>query len=319
MINFKKLKAAAKVEGEPSWLSILFDRSMKEPLLLEKASEFFEPQPCRLFGSDADQKRINEKLAKLYGKLGGVPDVLIMVKGSQPSGTYDDFTWYSVQEMISVFKRARSSLTKVHATFVTYWILHNGRKMIEGPMTDEHLTAFEPFILDDFWEHAETAYIRLASMWDRAGQLLDYVFFNIRQFERDGFPTVVDRIKINFAALDKDLEKTEFWNQIKQYAYREQVDGLKWLLRRRNLLVHSLHLGEQHSLKKEQMDLQYYFNHLDEATRNRLGAMKPEEELAALHLHLTTFARLFEPLCDLCLWGVDLIAGMRKEKEWVFT
>jgi hypothetical protein len=77
-------------------------------------------------------------------------------------------------------------------------------------------------------------------------------------------------------------------------------------------------LGEQ-TTTKEERDLKYYFNHLDEATRNRLAAMTPEKELAALHFHLSIFAKLFEPMCDLCLWGVDLIGEMRKEKEWVFT
>ena len=314
MINFKKLKSE-----DNSWIQILFDRSVKEAILLHRAAEFFQPQPARLFEADADAKRINEKFAKRYSKLGGVPDVFIIADGAAPSGVYDDFTWYSVQEMVSLFKRARTSVTKVHAKFLTYWILRNAKEIVETGLDEKQLSALEPVILDEFWEYAETAYIRLASMWDRAGQLLDYVFFNIRQFERDGFPSVLDRIKTNFVVLDKTVENQDFWKQVRQYAYRDQVDGLKWLLRRRNLLVHSLHLGEQNATKKEERDLSYYFNHLDEATRNRLGTMEPEQELDALHSHLSKFAKLFEPLCDLCLWGVDLITDMRKEKEWVFT
>ena len=42
------------------------------------------------------------------------------------------------------------------------------------------------------------------------------------------------------------------------------------------------------------------------------------EELKALHDHLRAFAKLLEPICDLCLWGVELIANLRKEKEGVF-
>jgi hypothetical protein len=111
---------------------------------------------------------------------------------------------------------------KVHGTFVTYWILHNAREIIQTGLEDKQLKAFEPVILDDFWEHAETAYIRLASMWDRAGQLLDYVFFNIRQFERNGFPTVLDRIKTNFIVLDKTAEREDLWVQIRHYAFRKR-------------------------------------------------------------------------------------------------
>jgi len=314
VINLEKLKAAES----PRWIQILFDRSLKEAILLDRAAEFFEPQPVRLFASDADAKRVNEKLAGLYAKLGGVPNLFITRKGVKPSDTYDDFTWYSVQEMVSLFGRARTSVTKVHAKFFTHELLRGGKRLIETRWTKKQLAAFEPIVVEEFWESAETAYIRLASMWDRVGQLLDYVFFNIRQFERDGFPSVLDRIKVNFAVLDKTVEKRQFWIDIKRYAYRDQVDGLKWLLRRRNLLVHSLHLGEKTKSTGDR-DLAYYFNHLDESVRNRLGAMTPEEELKALHDHLRAFANLLEPLCDLCLWGVDLIADLRKEKESVFT
>jgi hypothetical protein len=38
-----------------------------------------------------------------------------------------------------------------------------------------------------FWEHAEAAYIRLYSFWDRVGQVLDFAFFNIRKFDQNGF------------------------------------------------------------------------------------------------------------------------------------
>ena len=314
MINFEKLKEA----DSPSWIQVLFDRSLKEAVLLDRAAEFFEPEPARLFKTDADSKRINEKLANLYAKLGGVPKLFITKEGVKPSDTYDDFTWYSVQEMVSLFNRARISVTKVHAKFLTCEILRGGKQLIKTRLTKKQLAAFEPIVIEEFWESAETAYIRLASMWDRVGQLLDYVFFNIRQFERDGFPSVLDRIKVNFTVLDKSVEKQQFWVDIKRYTYRDQVDGLKWLLRRRNLLVHSLHLGEQKAVGSEERDLAYYFNHLDEAARNRLGAMTPEEELKALHDHLRAFAKLLEPICDLCLWGVELIANLRKEKEGVF-
>jgi hypothetical protein len=186
MINLKKLKAASEGKEQPSWFSIFFDRSLKEALLLDKASEFFEPEPCRLFQSEEDGKRVNEKLATLYAKLGGVPNLFITRKGVKPSDTYDDFSWYSVQEMVSLFDRARLSVSKVHAKFITYEILRGGKRVINTGLTKKQLTAFEPIVIEEFWESAETAYIRLASMWDRVGQLLDYVFFNIRQFERDG-------------------------------------------------------------------------------------------------------------------------------------
>jgi hypothetical protein len=52
-----------------------------------------------------------------------------------------------------------------------------------------------------FWEYAEIGYIQLVCFWDRVGQLLDFIFFNIRQYERDGFPAVIDRIAVNYLPL----------------------------------------------------------------------------------------------------------------------
>ena len=83
--------------------------------------------------------------------------------------------------------------------------------------------------------------------------------------------------------------------------------------------MHTLHLGDRLDRAKEEMEILYYYNHLEEATRKKLGTLPPEEELLILHGHLTSFTRLLEPLCDLCLWGADLIHDMRKVKESVIS
>jgi hypothetical protein len=151
MIDFKKLKAAAVGAGEkPSWLSILFDRSLKEAVLLDRASEFFEPQPVQLFANDADAKRINEKLASLYEKLGAAPRLFITRQGVKPSDTYDDFTWYSVQEMVSLFGRARMSVIKVHTKLLTCEILQGGKRVIKTPLSKKQLAAFIPIVTEEF-------------------------------------------------------------------------------------------------------------------------------------------------------------------------
>lgn len=315
MINFTKLAS----DKDQVWFQTLFDRSIKESFLLHKASEFFDPPPCPLFVDDAAGKRINDKFSLLCRKLGDVPEVFLITDGASPKDKYDNLTSYAVTELVSLFHRARTSVVKAHSMFVAQWILLNAPKTIEGPLAAEQLAVIAPIVREEFWNHAETAYIRLASLWDRAGQLLDYVFFNIRQFDRDGFPSILDRIKINFAILDSTIEARQFWKDLKSYAYNEQTDGLKWLLRRRNLLVHSLHLGEPEERAKEEMDIRYYYNHLAEATRHKLGTLSPDDELKCLHSHLIAFARLLEPLCDLCLWGAELIHEMRKEKDWIIS
>jgi hypothetical protein len=76
-----------------------------------------------------------------------------------------------------------------------------------------------------FWEHAETSFIRLASYWDRIGQLLDFVFFGIRQYERDGFPSVMDRIQNNWAAVDPALREMAAWKALGRCAMKPRSAG----------------------------------------------------------------------------------------------
>jgi hypothetical protein len=315
MIKLEKLES----EEDWNWFKAVLDRSMKESIMLEKASKCFDPAPPSLFENGVAEESVKKKLASLYQKLGGVPDVFLIRKGARPTDRYDEFAWCAVNEMISLFQRARTGVVKTHSIFIAYSLISKAPSTFEASFTPEQLACLEPVVKEDFWNQAETAYIRLASLWDRAGQLLDYVFFNIRQFEYDGFSAVLDRIKANFAILDPSLERSSFWINIKTYAHSEKTDGLKWLLRRRNLLVHTLHLGDRLDRAKEEMEILYYYNHLEEATRKKLGTLPPEEELLILHGHLTSFTRLLEPLCDLCLWGADLIHDMRKVKESVIS
>jgi hypothetical protein len=85
---------------------------------------------------------------------------------------------------------------------------------------------------ETFWEHAENAFVKLCSYWDRVGQVLDFIFFRIRQFERDGFTAVLDRIAANFLPVYEDIRNSLAWKSLDNYRKSEQEDGLKWLLRR---------------------------------------------------------------------------------------
>lgn len=164
----------------------------------------------------------------------------------------------------------------------------------------EALKDLQDAMSEMFWEHAETSYIRLASFWDRIGQLLDFVFFNIRQYERNGFPSVLSPIRSNYVPLFLDLDFSEPWNDLWNYQKSENVDGLGWLIRRRNLLVHSLHLEPMEVGEKENAIFSSAFNHLDEAVRKKLKPGSPKAELDYLHTHLAAAARLFPDVVALC-------------------
>jgi len=96
-------------------------------------------------------------------------------------------------------------------------------------------TGLLAYMTEVFWEHAEISYIRLASFWDRIGQFLDFVFFIIRQYKSDGFPSVMDRIHSNYMRLIPELASSSFWTELRKYQTSEKTDGFQWLVRRRNL------------------------------------------------------------------------------------
>ena len=156
-----------------------------------------------------------------------------------------------------------------------------------------------------FWEHAENAFIKLCSYWDRVGQILDFTFFRIRQFDRDGFTAVMDRIHANFFPVYEDIRNSLAWKSLRKYQNSEQEDGLKWLLRRRNLVIHSLHLQPiQTEAGRENIESAY--NHLEESLRKKLRPGTPKQEVERLHAHLRAAAELFPHVLTLCEQAVKL-------------
>ena len=70
---------------------------------------------------------------------------------------------------------------------------------------NEGSEVLKKIVSDRYWEEAEIAYIRLASYWDRVGQLLDFMYFNIRQYDREGFAAVIDKIQANYCPIYPEI------------------------------------------------------------------------------------------------------------------
>jgi hypothetical protein len=139
----------------------------------------------------------------------------------------------------------------------------------------------------------------LAGFWDRLGQILDFVFFSIRQYERDGFSAVIDRIRANTLRMQPALADSEAWTAIWTYKKSEREDGLQWLLSRRNLLVHSLHLRPTDEQANDEL-FASAFNHLDSRLRRDLAPGTPEQEIQRLHTHLNQAAALLPQVLSMC-------------------
>jgi len=272
-----------------------------EPVLLVRSEEFFSPKPANL----RLDRPLRQRLSQLIERIGGVPRLVFY----EPGGDLPQFDTYgnaAVQEILSCFERCRRSVCRTHVCFIAEEFYKRNPDVFNNLKKGER-RGLAGHMTDVFWEHAETSYIRLASYWDRVGQFLDFVFFNIRQYERDGFPSVMDRIASNYVRLFPKLQSSRFWTELRNYQNSEKPTGFQWLARRRNLLIHSLHLeGIQSAEGTENPIFTSAYNHLEESVHRKLKPDTSEAELGFLHAHLYSAALLFPYVIELCEHCADL-------------
>ncbi|MGY8904898.1 MAG: hypothetical protein ACKVIH_10155 [Burkholderiales bacterium] len=269
-----------------------------EPILLARLEEFFSPQPARLAESSEEETQLNSQIHRVVAAFGGAPRLIIQeIDASKPM--YDTYMSAALSEAMAVFHRARRSVCRAQAFMIGAHMLGSATNLFEEPVSGEHRAAMRRNADAVFWEHAETSFIRLASYWDRLGQILDFAFFSIRQYERDGFSAVIDRIRANVLRMNPDYEVDTSWRELWSYKKSEREDGLQWLLSRRNLLVHSMHLREQLPSHDDEL-FESAFNHLDARLRRDLAPGTQAKEVERLHMHLSHAARLFAHVLKLC-------------------
>lgn len=232
---------------------------------------------------------LNRQLDATSEHLGGPPEHYLVREGCKPPPA-DSYPEAVLREVMSVFDRARKSVTRAHM-FMT-----GAATIQESPddfiLEPEQLASLDQVTSDAFWEHAEAAYIRLASYWDRVGQVLDFAFFNIRKFDHLGFTAVMDRVAANAVPMNDRLKRNGSWTRLRAFQTSEKDDGLKWLLVRRNLIIHSLHL---HPLPVEDEPVfESQFNHLETAHRDRQKPRSMRDEAEILKRQLRRAVHLFE-------------------------
>ena len=189
--------------------------------------------------------------------------------------------------------------------YIRLGVLEKYPEFISGFVDEkqEHKEYLKRAVTETFWGEVETAYVRLASWWDFVGQLLDFVFFNIRQYEKDGFSSVIERIKVNHSPIYPSIKNSDDWKEILSYQKSEKEDGFKWLIRRRNLIIHRMPLGRLSETDEDELGFQ--FNHLENAIERKLLLGTTSEELNHLHTHLGKAANLFSNIVGLCEIGVE--------------
>lgn len=277
-----------------------------EALIFARLEEFFDPKPPQIGHTKEGADDLNKNIDKLISAYGGPPRLIILAD-SDPRPIYDTYLSAAVDEAIHFFKRSRNSLCRAKAFLIGKHFLDTHPDIL-NLYTNLNLSDAPPdvmqFFLNEtesaFWEHTETCYIRIAGYWDRVGQILDYAFFGIRQYERDGFSAVLDRIRANTLRMHPHIEKIAAWEALWSHKKSEREDGLQWLLSRRNLLVHSLYLRPIDINNADEL-YQSAFNHLDVALRERLRVGSPEIEMNRLQVQMEAAAKLFPQVIALCL------------------
>jgi len=273
-----------------------------EALSLSSLEEFFFPAPAKLAQYSSSPEQLQRDVDQIIEQFGAPPRLIITIDGG-PKPKYDVYPAAAMQELVSLFHRCRRATTRAQAFLIGSHLLNSKKEVLE--VSDDHIREIALNNIESiFWEHAETGFIRLASFWDRAGQLLDFAFFGIRQFDRDGFSAVMDRIKNNKVTVDYCLSQLPAWASLRVFQNSEKEDGLKWLLRRRNLVVHSLYLRPLHEDgDKELFDSE--FNYLDMALRKKLAPGTPAEEITRLNIQLSKAAEMFPNVLELCRHAID--------------
>lgn len=296
-------------------LTKVVEQIAAERVSLALLEDFFSPKPARLAQSEAEAKSLEKRSSQIVRRFGGPPRVHLIIRAVDGSDDakvehFDDYPAAAMAEIVNMFHRTRRSVCRAQMLLTGSHALHETPDIFLQKMPYDVEEEFLAAVDYSFWEHTELAYIRIASYWDRVGQMLDFVFFSIRQFERDGFTAVLDRIHSNFAPMDAALQNMTDWKSLRAFQTSEREDGLKWLLRRRNLLIHSLYLRPLHG-NDEATDsggvalFSSEFNHLEASLRKKLAPGTPSEEIDRLNLQLQKAAELYPAILGLCEYAAD--------------
>ena len=278
-----------------------------EALLLAQYELVQESKFANLWPA-GDNGEFDKRINRVVQHLGGPPELYVLANDEEPPPV-DYYPEATMREAFAVFSRARKSVLRAHLFMAGSSLLAEQPGVMDLPKNQDAADLFIKEAQAAFWEHAEAAYIRLHSFWDRVGQVLDLAFFNIRKFDQNGFTTVMDRIHSNTVPMDDRLKNSDSWKRLRFFQTSEKEDGLKWLIQRRNLVVHSLHLHPVQT--NEESVFKSQFNHLDVAHREKLRPREPAEEVALLIGQLDGAGTLFSDFLN-----VVEFSPSRKRDHW---
>ncbi len=290
------------------FLGKLLDIEINFAVTEKRAEDYFDPKPARLAVDDKAAKSLDAALSSLTDSLGAPPSVLIYGHECEEPETYESYPVSVLSEMLSSFWKARRAICRVHLLFIAEQTVRTNPESMH--LDESELILYIQPVMRRYWEQVEYAYIRLGAYWDRVGQLLDYIFFHIRQYENDSFSSVMGRIQSNMVPCYVSIASSRAFSNIRYFQKSEKEDGLVWLLRRRNLLVHRVGFFVPHDYDEDTSKNPLFVsshNHLEAVKNNKLKQGDQKLELDRLHVQLNSICHLFLDVLDLSHTGAKLI------------
>jgi hypothetical protein len=308
--------AAATTEAQDDadhFVSVFCDvlkHDMDEDVILARMDKHFDPIPAVLFSNEDEQKALQKSVDQFSRRFdcNYSSSIFILPFDANPATGKIKIKTYHISllnEWFSYFHKCRRSVCRAHMYCITLGALDKHPHF--WPDMSEEMRAVAKNLMESrVWDALEIATARLASYWDRVGQILDFVFFNIKQYERDGFPLVLERIKRNFAMSCPDIYNSHAWHEMNKYANSEKQNGYKWLIRRRNLVVHSMQMKPRPTYDNDVI-FEYEFDHFEDRIVRDLAIKELREELLDIHSHLTSAASLVPFVIELATLGLDAL------------
>jgi hypothetical protein len=205
-----------KIDRFASALTSLLSHSMNEDTTLLHMEEFFDPKPAALFYTDSEkdalQRLVDQFMRRFSRDIGGPRLIILPDDPDTATGKVRVKTYHIslVNEWFSYFQKCRRSVCRAHVYLITCEALDKHPEYWSD--MSQHERANRRDLMERrFCDALEIATTRLSSYWDRVGQILDFVFFNICQYERDVFPSVLDRIKKNFIPTCPEIANSSAW------------------------------------------------------------------------------------------------------------
>lgn len=305
--NYYKIGGLLLFNNEEIWeehveeISELMNSSLKYHL----TKNVYTSKNIKLFDEEK-LNNFNKYIKELSFAMEGLPALVIQFHG-QEKPIYDTYIDSLLAELTNSIDKAIISINDVEV----YKLLMYYSKFYE----DQTLSIYMKELYEkELWEKIETSYIRLSSTWDRIGQLLSFVFFNIRKYDKDTFLSTMTQIKTNIIPMYEKLRTSDSWNKIWEYSKSENNEGLKWLLTRRNLIIHQIGLHEVNSGEtfiEEEIYNSYYNHILDDTIKKKLKPLSKQEEADRLSFHLNWLINNFDAIYNVCKIGLEKIPRIK--------